>query len=362
VSFVRALWQRRILYLALVLVVAIEVTITVTQIPFYRDLPNLQPEVGGRKWPVYVMLPMLTTALTVYFAAAAGFVISKDAGRYRRYLRLMWFFASIGAVINVTHALNQLERAGSGEWLSAVFLGSGSLFTPIVWHTYAGIKVTTTIKLMSIAELMAISRQWARHPRLSWRCAQYVDLFPSLDRAQVWEMVIRQSRNKALIKLGVQPAPERHQETPASWRKPSTWKRGKVEATSIDDDAALAELEVSLALPAAPGRMSQETPEETWKPADEGPCETTAEREYKRVWVAAAYYLINQAQVPRVTQSEVARLLETTPGTVSKVFAACRANDIEASSIDPQTYAAVMATFRAQGGKPRKETERVSRN
>lgn len=336
----RALWQRRILLFALALVVAIEVTITVTQIPFYRGLPNLRPEVFGTTWRVYVMLPVLTTFLAVYFAAAAGFVIASDAGRYRRYLRLMWVFSTIGAVVNVSHALQQLSAAGTGEWLTAVFLGGGSLFTPVVWHTYAGIKLHTTVKLMSIAEVLTVSRQWARHPRLSWRCAQYVDLFPSLERAQVWEMVIRQSRREALIKLGLLPAPQRAQETSRWWWKPSTWKRGKVEETSapaIDEDKVLADLEAQLtAAPPVPGQVEETFPQETWKPADETACETTADRNYARLWVAAAFHVMESGNSVRRTQADVARLFKVSPGHVSKVFTACRAGEIRTDDIGPE--------------------------
>lgn len=357
----RALWDKRILLAALALVAAIEAVITITQIPFYRDLPNLRPEVFGIHWPVYVMLPVLTTSLAVYFAAAAGFVISKDAGRYRRYLRLMWLFSAIGAVINVSHALQQLERAGSGEWLSAVFLGSGSLFTPIVWHTYAGLTITTTIKLMSIAERLAVSRQWLRHPRLSWRCAQYLDLFPSLDRAQVWEMVIKQSRRAALIKLGLLTVPQETQETSRWWRKLRAGKRGKSEETSaaaIDEDEVLALLEAQLQeTPSAPGqaeetfpKISEETSRETWKLPDETACETTAVRRYKRVWVAAAFHAMESGAAPHTTQAEVARLCATTPGTVSKVFAACREGRIPADTIDHEMTLHVIAALAGNAG------------
>ncbi len=359
---VAALWQRRILLMALALVVGLEVTITITQIPFYRALPMLRPEVAGVQWPVYVMLPIWTTSLSVYFGAAAGFVIQSNTGRYRRYLKLMWLFAGIGAVINVSHALALLNQAGADEWLTAVFLGGGSLFSPIVWHTYAAISLHIKIQSTTIADMLTISRQWARHPRLSWRCAQYLDLFPSLERPQVWEMVVRQSRSKALVKLGVLPAPVRVRETPVHWRKPSTWKRGTIVAPTFDDDAVLSALEVSLALPAAPDRVAQETQQATRKPADEKPVETTAEREYKRVWVAAAFYLMQSQQVPALPQRAVADVLKTTPGTVSKVFSACRSGEILSDSIEPATYAAVRASFQEQQGKQGKETADVAGN
>lgn len=374
IRLARAVWDRRILLFALALVAAIEFTITITQIPFYRELPNLRPEVFGIEWRIYIMLPILTTSLAVFFAAAAGFVISKDAGRYRRYLRLMWLFSAIGAVINVSHALQQLSRAGSDEWLSAVFLGSGSLFTPIVWHTYAGITVTTTIKIMSIAERLAVSRQWLRHPRLSWRCAQYLDLFPSLERAQVWEMVVRQSRRKALIRLGLLAVPQETQETRRRWWKPSTWKRGKTQETpgaAIDEERLLAELEAQLQAPApaapAPVQAEEMFPPVSRKPADETPSETTAERNYKRMWVAAAYWVINRGSVGRVSQSEVARLFGVSPGHVSKVFTACRNGDIQPDEISHDMYqhaaelfATVLGPARAGNGKTGGETANVT--
>lgn len=365
---VRAVWERRILLFALALVAAIELTITVTQIPFYRGLPMLRPELGGVTLPVYVMLPIWTTSLSVYFAAAAGFVIEKDAGRYRRYLRLMWAFASIGAVINVSHALHQLATAGSAEWLSAVLLGGGSLFAPVVWHTYAGITLDTKVKGRSIAEVLAISRQWARHPFLSWRTAQYLDLFPSLDRTQVWDKVSTKARKRVEVKLGMREAPP---ETSRAWKR-SDRKRGNTPETpaSADgvpavDEAVVAELEARLAetpsLPDVRTETPLETVPETRKPADENASETTAERNYKRLWVAAAFVVVNRGLLETVpSQNEIARRFRVSPSHVSKVFTACRDGEINTDEIGEDMLRHATETLSGNTHKAGEESRNVS--
>lgn len=191
---------RRIMVAAVALVATIDLVIVVTQLDYYRGLDGLTPTVGGVVMRIYALVPVLGEALSLFFGMLATYAITRDAGRYRRYLRLMWVFASIAAVVNSSHVWHHVNA--DDRLITALVLGGLSLAGPLVWHTFTGLRVAVEVTGASIAELAAVARQWARHPWLSWRCARWVDLFPEYTRADVWEMVTRAKREKVLQKVG----------------------------------------------------------------------------------------------------------------------------------------------------------------
>lgn len=299
------LWARRIAIFAVLLSLTIEVTIVATQVPYYAQLPGMAPTLAGVLFRVYWMMPVITGGLTLYYGAAAAFVVDKRSGHYTRYLRLMWFFASIGALVNVTHSLHLL---GDQDWITAVVLGGGSLASPLVLHSWTGLRIATTVSGYSLQDLMVTGRRWIRHPKLSLQFAYRVDLFPELDPADVWEMTVRTTRAKVINKVN-RRVDEPGQTTVGRTRK---GRRGSGEVhsevhTGPDVNPAVNSVN-SLPLPA------------------ETPMETTAERELKTTLVAA-YFLNKEGVHPQRTQKFISEAAGASQSYTSRVFTECKRHE-----------------------------------
>lgn len=288
------LWNQRIAGFAFVLALVIEVTIVVTQVPYYAGLPGMAPTIAGFMVRIYWMMPVITGGLTLYFGAAAAYVIAKKTGHYKRYLRLMWTFAGIGAVVNVTHSLQLL---GGKNWITALVLGGGSLASPLVLHSWTGLRIAMTVSGLTIQDLIVTGRRWIRHPVLSVKFAYRLDLFPELHPAEVWEMTVRGTRDKVLDKV-------------AGVKKEKAEKRGK---TGKDK---LSELPVHSVNGAVNSVNSHAVPAET-------PAETTAERNLKLTTLVAAFFLNKEGVHPQRTQKFISEAASAAPSYTSRVFAEC---------------------------------------
>jgi hypothetical protein len=286
------LWGQRIAAFAFVLALVIEVTIVVTQVPYYAGLPGMAPTIAGFMIRIYWMMPVITGGLTLFFGAMAAYTIAEKTGHYKRYLRLMWFFAAIGALVNVNHSLQLL---GGKNWITALVLGGGSLASPLVLHSWSGLRIAITISGFSIQDLVVTGRRWFRHPVLSVKFAYRLDLFPELHPAEVWEMTVRGTRHKVLDKVaGVKRV-----------------KRGKTDATRSS------ELPVHKDGDAVNSVNSHAVPAET-------PAETTAERNLKLTMLVAAFYLNKEGVHPQRTQKFISSAASAAPSYTSRVFAECR--------------------------------------
>lgn len=289
------LWNQRIAMFAVVLSLVIELTIVATQVPYYAQLPGMAPTLAGFMFRVYWMMPIITGALTLYYGAAAAFVVDKKSGRYSRYLRLMWFFASIGALVNINHSLRLM---GDQDWITAVVLGGGSLASPLVLHSWTGLRIAIDSGF-SLQDLVVTGRRWVRHPQLSIQFAYRLDLFPELDASEVWEMTVRQTRERVLTKVNKVAAESR----------PGKRSERKVhkEVHSPDPVNSAVNSEGSQAVPA------------------ETEAETTAERDLKLTTLVAAYYLMNDGVHPKRTQKFISEAALVSEGYTSTVFRACKA-------------------------------------
>jgi hypothetical protein len=291
------LWAQRIAVMAFVLSLAIELTIVATQVPYYAQLPGMAPTLADVTIRIYWMMPIITGGLTLFYGAAAAFVIDKQSGHYKRYLRLMWLFASIGALVNVTHSLRLL---GDQDWITAVVLGGGSLASPLVLHSWTGLRIAVTVSGFGIQDLIVTGRRWIRHPILSVKFAWRLDLFPELHSAEVWEMTVRQTRGKVLDKVaGVK---RRHR------GKATGTDTGTPEVHTVNSPG---EVVNSLSVPA------------------ETAAETTAERNLKLTVLVAAFYLNKEGVHPQRSQKFVSAAAGAAQSYTSRVFAECRKGEHE---------------------------------
>jgi hypothetical protein len=201
----RRMWDRRPLFAALVLDAALLWVIIPTQIGYYRLVGGLNPEIGPLVLRTYLMVPIVTESLSAFFGLMAGFVIDHGTGRYKLYLRLMWFFAAVAALVNVKNGWLHVD---DGTHVTAFLLGGLSLCVPLVWHSYTGMRVAVKVGL-TIAELSRIYRGWFRHPLFSFRTARAVDLFPTMTRQEVWDMIVMNHRDKLVQKWTTKPEQRR---------------------------------------------------------------------------------------------------------------------------------------------------------
>lgn len=286
------LWSQRIAVFAFVLALVIELTIVITQVPYYAELPGMAPTIAGVMIRIYWMMPIITGGLTLYFGAAAAYVIDKKSGHYKRYLRLMWMFAGIGALVNVTHSLQLL---GGREWITALVLGGGSLASPLVLHSWTGLRIAMTVSGFSVQDLIVTGRRWVRHPILSVKFAWRLDLFPELHPAEVWEMTVRGARQKVIDKV----------------TGDKDERRGK---GGQNKDSSLTVHPVN-----SPVNLVDSPP----VPA-ETPAETTAERNLKLITLVAAFYLNKEGVHPQRSQKFISEAAGASQGYTSRVFGECR--------------------------------------
>lgn len=289
------LWGQRIAIFAFVLSLTIELTIIATQVPYYAQLPGMAPTLADVTLRVYWMMPIITGGLTLYYGAAAAFVVDKKSGHYARYLRLMWFFAAIGALVNVTHSLHLL---GDQDWITAVVLGGGSLASPLVLHSWTGLRIATTVSGFSLQDLMVTGRRCVRHPILSVKFAWRLDLFPELHSSEVWEMTVRRTRDKVLDK--VSGAGKK------SARKASANVHADSEVHSVNPEVN-----------SVKSVNSQPVPAET-------EMETTAERNLKLSTLVAGFYLNKEGVHPQRTQKFISEAANASQSYTSRVFAECK--------------------------------------
>lgn len=287
------LWNQRIAISAVALSFLIEITIVATQIPYYASLPGMAPTLAGVLFRVYWMMPIITGGLTLYYGAAAAFVVDKRSGHYTRSLRLMWFFASVGAVVNVTHSLHLM---GDQDWVTAVVLGGGSLASPLVLHSWTGLRIAIDAGY-SLQDLMVTGRRCIRHPILSVKFAYRLDLFPEFDAGDVWEMTVRRTRQKVLDKVNATG-----QERPVKDRKTG---RGEEEVHTVNSAVNSVNSVNSLPVPA------------------ETAVETTAERDLKTNLVAA-FYLNKEGVHPQRTQKFISEAAGASQSYTSRVFGECK--------------------------------------
>jgi hypothetical protein len=285
------LWSQRIAIFALALSLTIEATIVITQVPYYASLPGMAPTLAGVLLRIYWMMPIITGGLTLFYGAMAAYVIAQKSGHYRRYLRLMWLFASIGALVNVTHSLRLL---GGDEWITALVLGGGSLASPLVLHSWTGLRLAITSG-HSLADLVTAGRRWLRHPVLSVKFTHRLDLFPELHPSEVWEMTTRRSRERVLSKLN-RPVREHRAQ-----------RGGEDEIHSLGSPVNSAVNQVnSLSVPA------------------ETESETTAERHIKQSMLIGAYYVVNEGRHQTRTQKFISDVAGASPSYTSRIFRECQ--------------------------------------
>lgn len=287
----RWLWGQRIAISAVLLSLTIEATIVATQVPYYKNLPGMAPTLGGVLLRVYWMMPIITGGLTLFFGAMAAYVIDKQTGHYRRYLRLMWFFAAIGAAVNITHSLSLL---GGKEWITALVLGGGSLASPLVLHSWTGLRLAITSGF-SLQDLVTAGRRWVRHPKLSLQYAYRLDLFPELHPSEVWEMTVRSTRAKVLDKINGVPSGRRRK------------SRGK---DAVHSGSAPVNPEVK--------------PVNSLVPPAETEAETTAERHLRKSMLVGAYYVVHEGVHPMRTQQFVSEVAGASPSYTSRIFRECK--------------------------------------
>lgn len=293
------LWNQRIAVFAFVLALGIEATIVITQVPYYAGLPGMAPTVAGALVRIYWAMPLMTGGLTLFFGAMAAYTIAKKTGHYKRYLRLMWMFAVIGAVVNVTHSLQLL---GGKNWVTALVLGGGSLASPLVLHSWSGLRIAITVSGSSIQELVVAGRRWIRHPILSVKFAYRLDLFPELHSAEVWEMTVRGTRQKVMDKVnGVKAV------------RPDK----KADKSASDRDVHSVDAEVNSVNSAVNSVNSPPVPAET-------PAETTAERNLKLTTLVAAFHLNKEGVHPQRSQKFISVAANAAPSYTSRIFAECR--------------------------------------
>lgn len=336
------LWRARPLFAALGLIAGLLYVIVPTQIDYYRGLGGLNPSLAGQYLHTYLAVPVVTESLSAYMGLLAGYAITVNSGHYRRYLKWMWLFASIAAVVNVKNGWH----VGDGTHLTAFLLGGLSFGVPLVWHFYAGITLQVKHTRLSIAELAAISRGWVRHPLFSIRTARAVDLFPEKTRADVWEMVIRNHRVKLVNKWTTDPR-QRSRDAEAlatapvkvsmvttlddimrRWWKRSTPPVDVVPPSPVNDDVHDVHGERSPHTTSGVNVLDREGLAAEAEP--EQPAETTGELR-RRSMVTAAYYA-EPREHPRGYQARVARELNVSKALVSKVFSECRAQESQSTT------------------------------
>lgn len=191
-----ALWERRALLFTLGLMSGMLVIVISTQVAYYRPMAGLTPEFGSAGWlrvRVYLTVPVITELLSMNMAVLAGYVIDKNKGRYRLYIRFMWIFAGIGAAVNLRGGW---EHVGDNTHMTALVLAGMSLCVPLIWHMYTGMRIAIEVSGRTIAEIARVGRQWTRHPVLSFKTARAVELFPEMTRDDVWEKVAHRARYK----------------------------------------------------------------------------------------------------------------------------------------------------------------------
>lgn len=195
-GFLRRVWERRALLFTMSLMLVMLVIVISTQVAYYRPMVGLTPEFGSHGWlrvRVYLTVPIITELLSMNMACLAGYVIDRNKGRYRLYIRAMWVFAAFGAVVNLRGGW---EHVGDKSHITAFVLAGMSLAVPLIWHFYTGMRIAIEVSGRTIAEIARVGRQWTRHPVLAIKTARSVELFPELTRDEVWERVAHRARCK----------------------------------------------------------------------------------------------------------------------------------------------------------------------
>lgn len=325
---------RRALLFAVALMTVIEVVVVVTQLDYYRTLKGMSPQVFGWSVRVYLAVPVITGALSLYFATLSSAVIDVNRGRYRLYLRLMWFFAAVAAAVNAIHSW---EHIGDNTHATALVLGALSLCSPLVWHTYAAFRIAVALDGYSIADVAKIARQWVRHPVFTIKCGYTLDLFPDMTREQVWEHVTARKRAKIAAKWAAAPvavdvaavdaAPVNRVEVPAP-------RVNRVDAPAVERrdlnpnriDRELVDLEALFTRePAVTSAVNAAAPVE---PVKREPVNNTADSagEPRRTLLIIAEWFDRQEAAPGTalrSQAAIARERGCSAAYVSKVFTAC---------------------------------------
>jgi hypothetical protein len=198
----RKLWRRGLLAFTLSAMVLLFGIIVATQLDFYRQLDGMKPTILGVSIPVYLAVPVATELLSLLYGAYATFCLYTRRGNYSKYVRWMWIYASIAAVVNASHSITHLDASDAG--LTALVLGGASLASPGAWHAYIGMTLAVRRSAATGVSIIARGRRTLKHPILTRRFHWSVDVFPDLSHDEVWAMVAGAKRARLASKYEAQ--------------------------------------------------------------------------------------------------------------------------------------------------------------
>ncbi|WP_372672595.1 DUF2637 domain-containing protein [Amycolatopsis kentuckyensis] len=173
-------WKtNRIFLIVALLTLLAGAVIVVTQLNFYRDIPGLTIEVVGHKIIVWPLIPIMVEGFTWTFGAMATHAVRTKTGGAGKYIRWMWFFATIAATVNVYHNVRTTH-----DILTGVVLGGASIAAPFLWHSYVGM-TSAIVEHRSVEDVKLAAKRRLQHPRLSWR-ADRIQTLLMCDRPTAW--------------------------------------------------------------------------------------------------------------------------------------------------------------------------------
>lgn len=173
-------WKtNRIFLIVALLTLLAGAVIVVTQLNFYRDIPGLTIEVVGHKIIVWPLIPVMVEGFTWTFGAMATHAVRTKTGGAGKYIRWMWFFATIAATVNVYHNVRTTH-----DILTGVVLGGASIAAPFLWHSYVGM-TSAIVEHRSVEDVKLAAKRRLQHPRLSWR-ADRIQTLLMCDRPTAW--------------------------------------------------------------------------------------------------------------------------------------------------------------------------------
>jgi len=274
-------WHRGLLAFTLVVMALLFSIIVVTQLDFYRQLDGLQPKLGGIPIRIYLAIPVATEMLSLLYGAFATYCLYAGRGNHSKYVRWMWIYASIAAVVNASHALTHLAAGDAG--LTAFVLGGGSLASPGAWHAFIGTTLGKQRGRRGGVKGLARGARMVKHPFLTRRFLWACEVFPDLTHDEVWAMVAGAKR--ARLERKYRPAVKTKASKTAKVETAKWWPR-RAEAKAEASKPVVVEASKAKAEASKPARVEASKPVEAEgqaakveasKPTEAGP-ETEGEQ------------------------------------------------------------------------------------
>ncbi|AIG81363.1 Putative membrane protein (plasmid) [Amycolatopsis japonica] len=173
-------WKsQRIFFAVAGLTLLAGVVIVVTQLNFYREISGLTFYVGDTKIVIWPLIPIMVEGFTWMFGAFATHAVRARTGGEGKFIRWMWFFATIAATVNVWHNWKTTH-----DPLTAIVLGGASIAAPFLWHSYVGL-TSAIVEHRSVDDVKLAAKRRLRHPIISMR-ADKIQTLLMCDRTTAW--------------------------------------------------------------------------------------------------------------------------------------------------------------------------------